>query len=66
MSILIVFLIVRNLTKTLGDHDVFAGITAISGFFIMYPASIETEQGVTLANQFLGAQVFFVAMMLAC
>lgn len=62
MSILIVFLIARNLTKTLGGDDIFAGITAIGGFFIMYPPNVESEQGAALLNQYLGAQGLFVAM----
>ena len=63
MSILVVFLIARNLTKTLGGDDIFAGITAIGGFFILYPPHVATDQGATIINQFLGAQGLFVAML---
>lgn len=62
MSIFIVFLIARNLTKTLGGDDIFAGITALGAFFIMYPPYMETDAGAGLATRFLGAEGLFVAM----
>lgn len=63
MSIFIVFLIARNLTRTLGGDEIFAGITALGVFFIMYPPYVETvDGGSALATDFLGAQGLFVAM----
>lgn len=66
MSIFVVFLIARNLTKTLGGDDIFAGITALGAFFIMYPPYVETvDGGSALSTGFLGAQGLFVAMLVA-
>lgn len=64
MSVFIVFLIARNLTRTLGGDDIFAGITALGSFFILYPPYVETiDGGSALATGFLGAQGLFVAML---
>lgn len=64
MSIFVVYLIAKNLTRTLGGDDTFAGITSLGAFFIMYPPYVETvDGGSALSTGFLGAQGLFVAML---
>ena len=58
LAILIVFLIARNLARTLGGDDLLTGLTAVSVFFIIYPAG---ENG-ALSTQYFGAQGLFVAI----
>ncbi|WP_288221981.1 PTS sugar transporter subunit IIC [uncultured Clostridium sp.] len=58
LAILIVFLIARNLARTLGADDLLTGLTAVSVFFIIYPAG---ENGM-LSTQYLGPQGLFVAI----
>lgn len=58
LAILIVFLIARNLARTLGADDLLTGLTAVSVFFIIYPAG---ENGM-LSTQYMGPQGLFVAI----
>lgn len=58
LAIFIVFLIARNLARTLGGDDLLTGLTAVSVFFIIYP----TGENGALATQYLGAQGLFVAI----
>lgn len=64
-SIIIAYLVANNLMKILGGDSVFAGITSIAVFFIMYPATIWTEEyGSVMEMNYLGAQGLFVAMLI--
>ena len=60
LAIFIVFLIARNLARTLGGDDLLTGLTAVSVFFIVYPAG----ENSTLSTQYLGAQGLFVAIII--
>lgn len=64
IAIFIVFLIARNLTKEFKGDDIFAGITALGAFFIMYPPYLTGDEGASLKTQFLGAEGLFVAMII--
>src|SRR5699024_4227841 len=59
-SILIVFLIARNLAKLMEGDDLLTGLTAISVYFIIYPDYFDNEGVNYLTNQYLGAQGLFV------
>lgn len=58
LSILTVFLIARNLARSLGTDDLLTGLTGVSVFFIMYPAAV--DGGLTLT--YMGPQGLFVAI----
>ena len=58
IAILVVFLIARNLAKTLGADDLLTGLTAVSVFFIIYPNAGEDGFKTT----YFGAQGLFVAI----
>lgn len=62
-SILIVFLIARNLAKLMEGDDLLTGLTAISVYFIIYPDYFNNEGVNYLTNQYLGAQGLFVAIL---
>lgn len=62
-SILIVFLIARNLAKLMEGDDLLTGLTAISVYFIIYPDYFDNEGVNYLTNQYLGAQGLFVAIL---
>ena len=58
LAILVVFLIARNIAKSLGGDDLLTGLTATSVFFIIYPAA---ENG-GLTTTYMGPQGLFVAI----
>ena len=62
LSILIVFLIARNVAKTLKADDLLSGLTAISVYFIIYPDYALVNDVNHLSTKFLGAQGLFVAI----
>lgn len=62
-SILIVFLIARNLASTLKGDDLLTGLTAISVYFIIYPDYFNSEGVNYLTTQYTGAQGLFVAIL---
>ena len=62
LAILVVFLVARNLAKAMGGDDLLTGITALSIFFIIYPANISVENQSYMATRFFGAQGLFVAL----
>lgn len=62
-SILIVFLIARNLAKLMEGDDLLTGLTAISVYFIIYPDYFNNEGVNYLTNEYLGAQGLFVAIL---
>ena len=62
-SILIVFLIARNLAKLMEGDDLLTGLTAISVYFIIYPDYFDHEGVNYLTNQYMGSQGLFVAIL---
>lgn len=58
LALFIVFLIARNLAKSLGADDLLTGLTALSVFLIIYPSG---ENGM-LPTQYMGPQGLFVAI----
>ena len=62
-SILIVFLIARNLAKLMEGDDLLTGLTAISVYFIIYPDYFNNDGANYLTNQYMGAQGLFVAIL---
>ena len=62
-SILIVFLIARNLAKLMEGDDLLTGLTAISVYFIIYPDYFNNDGVNYLTNQYMGAQGLFVAIL---
>ena len=61
-AILVVFLIARNLAKTLKGDDLLSGLTAISVYFIIYPDYFNNEGVNYITTQYTGAQGLFVAI----
>lgn len=63
LAILVVFLVARNLAKLMDADDLLTGLTAISVYFIIYPAYVGVDGvGNALVTKFLGAQGLFVAI----
>ena len=62
-SILIVFLIARNLAKSLKGDDLLTGLTAISVYFIIYPDYFNNEGVNYITTKYTGAQGLFVAIL---
>ena len=60
LAILVVFLIARNLAKSLGADDLLTGLTAVSVFFIMYPAAVDGN----LTMTYMGPQGLFVSLII--
>ena len=58
LAILVVFLIARNLAKSLGADDLLTGLTAVSVFFIIYPSAGENGFQTT----YFGPQGLFVSI----
>lgn len=63
LSILIVFLIARNVAKTLKADDLLSGLTAVSVYFIIYPDYVFMNDVNNLSTKFMGAQGLFVAIL---
>ena len=63
LAILIVFLIARNVAKTLKADDLLSGLTAVSVYFIIYPDYVWMNDVNNLSTKFLGAQGLFVAIL---
>ena len=64
-SILIVFLIARNLAKSMKGDDLLTGLTAVSVYFIIYPDYFNNEGVNYITTKFTGAQGLFVAILVA-
>ena len=63
LAILVVFLIARNVAKTLKSDDLLAGLTAASVYFIIY-SDYNVVDGVNnLSTKFMHAQGLFVAIL---
>ena len=58
LAVMVVFLIARNIAKALGGDDLLTGLTALSVFFIIYPAAVDGG----LPTQYMGPQGLFVAI----
>lgn len=63
LAILVVFLIARNVAKTLKADDLLAGLTAVSVYFIIYPDYNVVNDVNNLSTKFMGAQGLFVAIL---
>ena len=63
LSILIVFLIARNVAKTLKADDLLSGLTAVSVYFIIYPDYVFMNDVNNLSTKFMGAQGLFAAIL---
>ncbi|MGG1485496.1 PTS sugar transporter subunit IIC [Peribacillus castrilensis] len=64
LSIFIVFLIARNIAIAMKADDLLCGLTALSTFFIVYPAYTVVDGANFLSTQWVGAQGLFVAMII--
>lgn len=64
LSLLIVFLIARNLAKHHKADDLLTGITGISVYFIIYPPYADVEGMSHLEMTYMGAQGLFVAILI--
>ena len=62
LAIFIVFLVARNLAKTLKADDLLTGLTAVSVYFIIYPDYVGVDNVNHLTTKFLGSQGLFVAI----
>ncbi len=60
LAILVVFLIARNLARSLGADDLLTGLTAVSVYFIMYPSAVDGN----LTMQYMGPQGLFVSLII--
>ena len=62
LAIFIVFLVARNLAKTLKADDLLTGLTAVSVYFIIYPDYVGVDNVNHLTTKFLGSEGLFVAI----
>ena len=66
LSIIIAFLVAYQLAQEMGGDKVLCGITSLSSFFILYPASqafAGKNAGMGLTTTYFGAQGLFVALL---
>lgn len=64
LAILVVFLVARNLAKSLKADDLLCGLTAISVYFIVYPNYLSVDGANHLATKYMGPQGLFVAIII--
>ncbi len=64
MSIIIVFLVARNIAQTLKADDLLCGLTALSTYFIVYPPYQNVDGTDYMTMQWHGAQGLFVALII--
>ncbi|WP_314062220.1 PTS transporter subunit EIIC [uncultured Vagococcus sp.] len=62
MSLLVVFLVGRNLTKEYGCDELKGGLTSVVVFFILYPPILSIKEGAAFTTTYFGAQGLFVAI----
>ncbi|MFD0049865.1 PTS sugar transporter subunit IIC [Actinomycetes bacterium NPDC127524] len=62
LAMFIVFLVARNMALALKADELLCGLTALSTFFIIYPAYKVVDGASFLSTQWLGAQGLFVAL----
>ncbi len=64
LAIIIAFLVAYQLAEEMNGDKVLCGITALSAYFIMYPAAKEMANGgYGLTSTYFGAQGLFVALL---
>lgn len=64
LALIIAFLVAYQLAGEMNGDKVLCGITSLSGYFIMYPASREfVDGGRGLTSTYFGAQGLFVALL---
>ncbi|WP_312951082.1 PTS sugar transporter subunit IIC [Superficieibacter sp.] len=65
MSILIAFLVGRNMAKSFHEDDLLCGLTAIGAFFVVYTPYQEIGGQAYMTTKYLGPQGLFVAVIVA-
>ncbi|EFW54714.1 PTS system protein, cellobiose-specific IIC component [Shigella boydii ATCC 9905] len=65
MSIMIAFLVARNMAISYEQDDLLCGLTAIGAFFIVYTPYQMIDGQAFLTTKYLGAQGLFVAVIVA-
>ncbi len=65
MSIMIAFLVARNITISYEQDDLLCGLTAIGAFFIVYTPYQMIDGQAFLTTKYLGAQGLFVAVIVS-
>lgn len=65
MSIMIAFLVARNIAISYEQDDLLCGLTAIGAFFIVYTPYQMIDGQAFMTTKYLGAQGVFVAVIVA-
>lgn len=65
MSIMIAFLVARNIAISYQQDDLLCGLTAIGAFFVVYTPYHMVDSQAYLTTQYLGPQGLFVAIIVA-
>lgn len=62
ISLLITFLVARNIALTFKQDELLCGLTSLAAFFIIYPSSASFEGNSYVLSKFFGAQGIFVSV----
>lgn len=65
MSILIAFLVGRNIAKSFHEDDLLCGLTAVGAFFVVYTPYQDISGQAYMTTKYLGPQGLFVAVIVA-